>query len=96
MSTVWVLANVHENQPPFVQWGDPVSIKTDAYPELFHGRISFMGAALMPPRGLCKPELTQKPCFTPEERHVCDCTVVAGKIDNALMVLTGRLAGRGE
>jgi cobalt-zinc-cadmium efflux system membrane fusion protein len=48
MKTVWVLVNVYENQLAFVHVGDPVSIKTDAYPDVFHGRISFMGAALDP------------------------------------------------
>ena len=46
MATVWVLANVYENQLAYVHVGDPVTIKTDAYPDVFHGRISFMGAAL--------------------------------------------------
>src|SRR5579864_1157418 len=46
MQTVWVLANVYEAQLAYVHVGDPVIIKVDAYPDVFHGRISYMGAAL--------------------------------------------------
>ena len=48
MSTVWVLVNVYQNDVAFVHVGDAVDITTDAYPEVFHGRISFIAAALDP------------------------------------------------
>ncbi len=48
MSTVWVLANVYENQLGHVHVGDPVEITTDAYPTVFKGKISYLGAALDP------------------------------------------------
>jgi len=48
MSTVWVLANVYEHDLGYVHLGDPVAIQTDAYPTTFHGRISYIGAALDP------------------------------------------------
>ncbi|HEV2492893.1 MAG TPA: efflux RND transporter periplasmic adaptor subunit [Terriglobia bacterium] len=48
MSTVWVLANVYEHDLGYVHVGDPVAIQTDAYPTTFHGRISYIGAALDP------------------------------------------------
>ena len=46
--TVWVLANVYEEQLAYVHVGDQVTIRTGSYPDVFHGRISFMGAALDP------------------------------------------------
>lgn len=48
MSSVWVLANVYEHDLGYVHIGDPVAIQTDAYPTTFHGRISYIGAALDP------------------------------------------------
>jgi cobalt-zinc-cadmium efflux system membrane fusion protein len=87
MSTVWVLANVYENQLAFVHVGDPLTMKTDAYPDVFHGRISFMGAALDPTSRTLQARIDTK---NPEGRLKKDmyvtATVVAGKIDNALLV----------
>jgi cobalt-zinc-cadmium efflux system membrane fusion protein len=87
MSTVWVLANVYENQLAYVHVGDPVTIKTDAYPDAFHGRISFMGAALDATSRTLQARIDTK---NPEGRLKKDmyvtATVVAGKIDNALLV----------
>jgi cobalt-zinc-cadmium efflux system membrane fusion protein len=87
MGTVWVLANVYENQLAYVHVGDPLTMKTDAYPDVFHGRISFMGAALDPTSRTLQARIDTK---NPEGRLKKDmyvtATVVAGKIDNALLV----------
>src|ERR1022692_4779322 len=48
LSTVWVLVNVYQNDLPYVKVGDQVAIHTDAYPDVFHGRISYIAAALDP------------------------------------------------
>ena len=48
MGSVWVLVSVYERDMGAVHLGDPVTIQTDAYPEEFHGRISYIGAALDP------------------------------------------------
>jgi cobalt-zinc-cadmium efflux system membrane fusion protein len=48
VSTVWVLVNVYQKDLPYVRVGDVVSIQTDAYPEVFHGRISYVAASLDP------------------------------------------------
>jgi cobalt-zinc-cadmium efflux system membrane fusion protein len=47
-STVWVLVNVYQKDLPYVRVGDTVTIQTDAYPDAFHGRISYVAAALDP------------------------------------------------
>jgi membrane fusion protein, heavy metal efflux system len=46
MHTVWVLVNVYENDLSYVHVGDSVSITSDPYPNVFYGRISYLGAAL--------------------------------------------------
>ena len=44
-----MLANVYQKDLPNVHLGDPVTITTDAYPGTeFHGRISYLAAALDP------------------------------------------------
>jgi cobalt-zinc-cadmium efflux system membrane fusion protein len=47
-NTVWVLVNVYQGDLPFVRVGDLVEINTESYPELFHGKISYIAPALDP------------------------------------------------
>ena len=47
-SNVWVLVNVYQKDLPYVRVGDPVTIRTDSYPDTFQGRISYLAAALDP------------------------------------------------
>jgi cobalt-zinc-cadmium efflux system membrane fusion protein len=87
MNTVWVLANVYENQLAYVHVGDPVTIKTDAYPDVFSGRISFMGAALDATSRTLQARIdTKNPAGRLKKDMYVTATVVAGKIDNALLV----------
>jgi membrane fusion protein, heavy metal efflux system len=87
MSTVWVLANVYENQLAYVHVGDPVSMKTDAYPDTFQGKISFMGAALDATSRTLQARIdTKNPSGRLKKDMYVTATVVAGKIDNALLV----------
>jgi len=48
VSTVWVLVNVYQKDLPYVRVGDQVTIQTDTYPEVFHGRIAYVAASLDP------------------------------------------------
>lgn len=87
MQTVWVLANVYEDQLAYVHVGDPVTIKTDAYPDVFHGHISFMGAALDPTSRTLQARIdTANPQGKLKKDMYVTATVVAGKISNALLV----------
>lgn len=87
MKTVWVLANVYEDQLAYVHVGDPVTIKTDSYPDVFHGRISFMGAALDPASRTLQARIdTANPGRKLKKDMYVTATVVAGKISNALLV----------
>lgn len=87
MSTVWIMANVYENQLAYVHVGDPVSVKTDAYSDTFNGRISFMGAALDPTSRTLQARIdTKNPNGRLKKDMYVTATVVAGKITNALLV----------
>ena len=46
MRTVWVLANVYQQDMGFVRSGEQVEITTDAYPDTFRGRISYISPAV--------------------------------------------------
>ena len=48
MQTVWVLANVYQQDLGYVRSGEPVEIRTDAYPDSFRGRISYMAPSVDP------------------------------------------------
>ena len=47
-SNVWVLVNIYQKDLPYVRVGDTVTIQTDTYSEVFHGRISYVAASLDP------------------------------------------------
>ncbi len=48
MSSVWVLANIYQDDMADVRVGDEVTVQTDSYPDKFHGKISFISPALDP------------------------------------------------
>jgi membrane fusion protein, heavy metal efflux system len=48
MSTVWVLVNVYQNDLSYIHLGDPVTVQTNAFSRVFHGRISYIAPALDP------------------------------------------------
>jgi len=87
MATVWVLANVYQNQLAYVHVGDPVTITTDAYKKEFHGRISFMGAALDPTSRTLQARIdTQNTDHLLKKDMYVTATVSAGEISDALVV----------
>lgn len=87
MGSVWVLVNVYERDMGAVHMGDPVTIQTDAYPEEFHGRISYLGTALDPnTHTLPVRIITQNPGEKLKKDMYVTATVEAGAIPNALTV----------
>jgi cobalt-zinc-cadmium efflux system membrane fusion protein len=87
MGSVWVLVNVYERDMGAVHMGDPVTIQTDAYPEEFHGRISYIGAALDPNSHTLQVRIvTQNPGEKLKKDMYVTATVEAGTIPNALTV----------
>ncbi len=88
MSSVWVLANVYQNDLPHVKVGDEATVTTDAYPGTeFHGKISYIAAALDPNTRTLQARIDVK---NPEGKLKKDMYVVAlikgGTIGNALTV----------
>jgi cobalt-zinc-cadmium efflux system membrane fusion protein len=87
MSTVWVLVNVYQNDLAFVHVGDPVDITTDAYPTTFHGKISYVAAALDPAtRTLQARIVTNNPGNQLKKDMYVSATVQAGAVKDALTV----------
>jgi membrane fusion protein, heavy metal efflux system len=87
MSTVWVLANVYQAGLANVKVGDDVTVTTDAYPDTFHGNISYVSAALDPnTRTLQARIVVVNPGEKLKRDMFCTVTVTAGVIPNAISV----------
>ena len=87
MSTVWVLVNVYQDQVAYVRPGDGVQITTDAYPDTFHGKISYIASALDPnTRTLQARIVTENPGKKLKKDMYVTASVNAGAIANALTV----------
>ena len=86
-STVWVLVNAYQKDLPYVRVGDAVTIQTDAYPDSFRGRISYIAASLDPnTRTLPARIETLNPGEKLKKDMYVTATVQAGKIQNAIAV----------
>jgi len=87
MSTVWVLLNIYQGDMAYVQTGDSVDINTDAYPQVFHGRVSYIAPALDPnTRTLQARVVTDNPGQKLKNNMYVSATVQAGAISDALVV----------
>jgi cobalt-zinc-cadmium efflux system membrane fusion protein len=87
MSTVWVLVNVYQNDLAYVRIGDAVDITTDAYPDIFHGKISYVADALDPTtRTLQARIVTENPGYKLKKDMYVTANVHAGALANALTV----------
>ncbi len=86
-STVWVLVNVYQKDLPFVRVGDAVTIQTDSYPDVFHGRISYVAAALDPNTRTLQARIeTSNPGGKLKKDMYVVAMVDAGTIQNAIAV----------
>lgn len=87
MSTVWIMVNVYQKDLPYVHVGDPVTIKTDSYPDIFHGRISYLAAALDPTTRTLQARIeTSNPGEKLKKDMYVTALVDAGTIQNAIAV----------
>jgi len=87
MSTVWVLVNVYQNQLSYIHNGDTVSVQTDAYPTIFHGKISYLAPAVDPnTRTLQARIVTENPGEKLKNQMYVTAIVVAGTIPKAITV----------
>jgi cobalt-zinc-cadmium efflux system membrane fusion protein len=86
-SNVWVLVNIYQKDLPFVHVGDSVTIQTDSYPDVFHGRISYVAAALDPTTRTLQARIeTGNPGEKLKKDMYVVATVDAGTIQNAVAV----------
>jgi len=86
-NTVWVLVNVYQIDLPFVHLGDSVEVNTDSFPELFHGKISYIASALDPnTRTLQARIVTQNPGKKLKKDMYVTALVNAGSIAGAITV----------
>lgn len=87
MRTVWVLANVYQNDLAYIHVGDPVSISTDAYPQPFHGRIQFLNPSLDPNSRTLQARIeTDNPDGELKRQMYVTATVTAGELRNIVVV----------
>jgi membrane fusion protein, heavy metal efflux system len=85
VSTVWVLVNVYQKDLPYVRLGDQVSIQTDTYPEVFHGRIAYVAASLDPNTRTLQARIeTNNPGEKLKKDMYVVASVSAGTIPNAI------------
>jgi cobalt-zinc-cadmium efflux system membrane fusion protein len=84
-STVWVLVNVYQKDLPYVRVGDAVAIQTDAYPDIFHGRSSYVAASLDPSTRTLQARIeTSNPGEKLKKDMFVTTNVNAGNIPNAI------------
>jgi len=84
-SNVWVLVNVYQKDLPFVRRGDTVTIQTDAYPDVFQGRISYVAASLDPATRTLQARIeTSNPGEKLKKDMYVTASVNAGTISNAI------------
>src|SRR5208283_1143325 len=86
-STVWVLVNIYQKDLPYVHVGDPVTIQTESYPDVFHGRISYVAASLDPNTRTLQARIeTSNPGLKLKKDMYVVASVDAGTIQNAIAV----------
>lgn len=84
-NTVWVLVNVYQKDLPYVRVGDPVSIQTDSYPDVFHGKIAYVAASLDPSTRTLQARIeTPNPGDKLKKDMYVAATVNAGAIKHAI------------
>jgi cobalt-zinc-cadmium efflux system membrane fusion protein len=87
LTTVWVLANVYQGDLSAVRSGEDVVVQNDAYPGIFHGRISYVSPALDPnTRTLQARIVVDNPGEKLKRDMYCTVIVTAGSIANAIAV----------
>lgn len=87
MATVWVVANVYQADLAYVHTGDNVVVQTDAYPDTFHGKISYISPALDPNTRTLQARVVVDNKGEKLKRDMyCSVIVTAGTVNNAIAV----------
>jgi membrane fusion protein, heavy metal efflux system len=96
-STVWVLVNVYQKDLPYVRTGDSVTIQTDAYADVFSGRISYVAASLDPTTRTLQARIqTNNPGEKLKKDMYVTASVQAGTIRDAIAVPDAAVLRDGE
>jgi cobalt-zinc-cadmium efflux system membrane fusion protein len=86
-SKVWVLVNVYQADMGTVHIGDTADITTDAYPQTFRGKISYIAPAMDPTTRTLQERIeTENPDHRLKKDMYVNATVHAGATENALLV----------
>lgn len=86
-SEVWVLVNIYQSDLPYVHVGDTVEINTETYPDMFHGKISYVAPSLDPnTRTLQARIVAENPGRKLKKDMYVSALVQAGVNPNALTV----------
>jgi cobalt-zinc-cadmium efflux system membrane fusion protein len=86
-SKVWVLVNVYQSDMGSVHIGDTAEITTDAYPQAFRGRISYIAPAMDPTTRTLQERIeTENPDHRLKRDMYVTAVVRAGVTENALLV----------
>jgi membrane fusion protein, heavy metal efflux system len=86
-NAVWVLVNVFQSDLPYVRVGNPVEINTDSYPDVFHGKISYIAPAMDPTtRTLQARIVANNPGRKLKKDMYVTAVVNGGSIPNAITV----------
>jgi len=84
-NNVWVLVNIYQKDLPYIRVGETVAIQTDTYPQIFHGRISYVAASLDPSTRTLQARIdTNNPGGKLKKDMYVVATVQAGTIPNAI------------
>jgi cobalt-zinc-cadmium efflux system membrane fusion protein len=84
-TSVWVLVNIYQKDLPYIRVGDTVTIQTDTYPEVFHGRIAYVAASLDPSTRTLQARIeTPNPGDKLKKDMYVVATVNAGTIRDAI------------
>jgi len=87
VKTVWVLVNIYQKDLPYVRVGDQVTIQTDTYSEVFHGRIAYVAASLDPNTRTLQARIeTNNPGEKLKKDMYVVATVNAGTIPHAIAI----------
>lgn len=87
MSSVWILVNVYQNDLAYVHVGQKVSIETESYPGIVHGKIEYLAPALDPTTRTLQARIeSANPGERLKKEMYVTAVVNAGVIPNALSV----------
>jgi membrane fusion protein, heavy metal efflux system len=85
MSQVWVLVNVYQADLAYVHDGDDVAVQTDAYPDTFHGKVSYVSPAVDPNTRTLQARVVVDNKGEKLKRDMyCTVTLTAGTVSNAI------------